>query len=295
MSAGGAGNVIGYNFSIDNIYGPAGFMQASYWSHSDGDYMNLFEGNIFNGIFSDQLHGTSGLVTMFRNWLNGQDYNTYGGSLGNKPTTQTYPIDADSYNRELNIIANVLGTPGYHTAANGGSYEAYPPNNYTNAQCDHSIYEIGWGGGICASSANVANDVGVRNTMMRWGNYDVLTGTVRWDATESSPGASTYVNANATPMSHTLPASFYQLSIPSFWNVASGNQAPWPGIGPDVSGGSGPGGYAYPNAAANCYFNVMKGPTDGSGSALSFDSANCYYGVAPPPVLNPPSPTVVVH
>ena len=36
------------------------------------------------------------------------------------------------------------------------------------------------------------------------------------------------------------------------------------------------GGFANINPAMNCYFNVMNGPADGSGSVLSFDANTCY-------------------
>jgi len=51
---------------------------------------------------------------------------------------------------------------------------------------------------------------------------------------------------------------------------------PWPGIGPDITGGlSNAFGHAYNNPAKNCYENVMHG-TDGTGSPLAFSAASCY-------------------
>jgi hypothetical protein len=118
----------------------------------------------------------------------------------------------------------------------------------------------------------------VKSTVMRWGNYDVLNAAVTWNVTEGQPGAATYLPANviANPSNHTLPVSFYQSGRPAWWTVVSGVQPPWPGIGPDVTGGPGPGGYAYNIPAANCYYNILRGPVDGSGSPLAFDAAKCY-------------------
>ena len=104
----------------------------------------------------------------------------------------------------------------------------------------------------------------------------------------------------AVPSSTTLPASFYYRSTPSWW--PSGKT--WPPIGPDVSSGnlglcnggtypdnmvtsssfctggtfagSDAGGHANSNPAMDCYLNVMGGPPDGSGSALSFNANACY-------------------
>jgi len=281
MSGGGAGNVWAYNFSRNNPVAQGyTYMQASYLSHSDGDYMNLFEGNDVNGLFSDQLHGTSGLITVFRNWITGRDYNVFVSGDG-LTTNQTFPFDLDSYNRGYNIVGNVLGTPGYHNL-----YEAYAPNSYTRDQCNHSIYELGFGGGVCGadSAAGVANDPVVRSTLMRWGNYDVVSGTVRWDTAESSPGAVAYISAQVSPLSRALPASFYLSSKPSWWG-----SMPYPAAGPDVTGGTGPGGFAYINPAQACYLNVLGGPVSGAGGVLSFDADRCYpsagassNGVAPP-------------
>jgi len=276
MTAGEPGTVWGYNFSINHpVGGGYTYMQADYLSHSDDDYMALYEGNMVGGLFSDQLHGTSNVQTVFRNRITGLDYNIFCPSGGGCPSNQTFPFDIDSYNRAYNIIGNVLGTAGYHT-----NYEAYGGNTYSRAVCNVSIYEMGFGGGICDSdsAAGVPDDTMVRSTLMRWGNYDVVTGGVRWNATEASPGAAQFMSSTATPASQTLPSSFYLTAKPAFFNVPSGVSAPFPPIGPDVTGGTGPGGFSYMIPAANCYFNIMRGPSDGSGTVLSFDASQCYNG-----------------
>lgn len=281
VGGGFCGGVIGYNFSLNDAYTPSSYLQGSYTSHDTADDFNLWEGNIFPALVCDDIHGTpGGINTYFRNWLNGRDWNQ-----GSQPTQQTFPIDLEAYSRGFNIIGNVLGTPGYHT-----SYDQYPPGAVSMATCNTTIYELGWGGGICdnLSAAGVADDTLVRSTLMRWGNYDVVNGSVRWDPTESSPGAVTYIAAQTTPASHTLPASFYLSTEPSWWGTM-----PYPAIGPDVTGGTGPGGFAYLNPAANCYFNVMGGPANGTGSVLAFDANTCYAQQDPP--APPTSPAAVAH
>jgi len=304
--AGGEGNVFGYNYWIDDVVASPTYGQGTYPSHDAGNLFELWEGNIGNSLIMDQLHGTSGLDTIFRNWLVGRDWNTCtyssgtctnANNYGHSPTVQTYPIDFDSYNRGLNVIANVLGTPGYHS-----NYQAITPNSYTGTQCNQSIYEMGWGGAPCANQQGVLGDTVVTTSLMRWGNYDVVNAAVRWDSTESSPGAVQWIDAQSTPASETLPPSFYLGSIPSFFYTPQGTFA-FPLIGPDVATGTGGffatgiyaggacpvgtvsggatcatavGGHASVNAAMNCYFNVMAGPADGSGNVLSFDAANCY-------------------
>ena len=137
---------------------------------------------------------------------------------------------------------------------------------------------------------------------MRWGNYDVVNAATQWNSNEASPGAVPYVNANLTlsyfsSLSHSLPASLYYSSTPSWW--PSGKA--WPAIGPDVSSGnlgictgtygksqatssnqctggtlaSAWASHANSIPAQDCYLNTMSGPPDGSGSVLNFDARLC--------------------
>jgi hypothetical protein len=75
----------------------------------------------------------------------------------------------------------------------------------------------------------------------------------------------------------TLPASFYQTSKPSWWG-----SIPYPATGPDVTGGSGPGGTTYGNPAYQCFLNVMHGTDGGAGGPYNFNANTCYgNGVTP--------------
>ena len=273
----GSGIVLGYNFSRNNAYVPSNnWMQIAYTSHNAGSSFNLWEGNDLNGIGCDDGWGTSDLSTYFRNWITGRDYNNT-----TLTSLSTQPISLAAGCRGYNILGNVLGTPGYHN-----QYEAYPPSTGT-ANCDTTIYQLGWAGAECGSisTPNVPNDTLVRGTMMRWGNYDVANGAVRWDSTESSPPAVPYIGAQTTPANHSLPSSFYLTATPGFFATPQGS-LPFPPSGPDVTGGTGPGGHAYLNPASNCYYNVMSGPSDGTGAVLSFDANSCYYSQVPAPPNN---------
>src|SRR5262249_22612106 len=79
---------------------------------------------------------------------------------------------------------------------------------------------------------------------------------------------------NAVPASRKLPPSFFLGDKPSFWSSG----APWPPIGPDVSGGNigGLDGHANTIPAEDCYAKTMQGPADGSGSPLTFNASACY-------------------
>jgi len=292
-----SGSVIDYNFTIDNLYtGSTGYINAPYYNHNAGSNVNLWEGNNTTGIWADAIHGSSVNGTLYRNSMN-------GWSQGN--TNETVPLIMRSYIRGMNMIGNVMGQPSYHN-----QYQTYATSNsggigggaeYT------SIYSLGWASGapFCGTggSASPYCDAKVFTTLMRWGNYDTVTNGVKWDSTEASPGAATYLNANFSSsyfgsLAHTLPASLLYNSTPSWW--PSGKA--WPPIGPDVSTGNVgicTGTYAGAQAtqasqctggtlttawashissipAQDCFLTTMGGNPAGTGSSLSFDASACY-------------------
>lgn len=292
----GTGIVVGYNYSVNNIYDSGGgyWMQASYYNHAAGANMNLWEGNSLNGIWADTVWGSTGNGTLFRNMLTGwQNGKTHG----------TYVIGLHSYNRAFNVIGNVLGQPSYHT-----TYEAYATSSSggVNAStANTSIFELGWGdnGGIGVCTGTPVCDPLARSTLMRWGNYDTISAGVRWDSAEAAPSAVAYVGANKTTgyfdsLAHTLPSSLYHSSKPAWWPSAKA----WPPIGPDVTSGnlgictgtyagaqatlagqcsggtksSAWAGLANSIPAQDCYLNRMSGPPDGSGGAIAFDANTCF-------------------
>lgn len=297
MSGLATGSVIAYNFSIDNIYsgGSGQFVQASYYSHNAGNSMNLYEGNNFVGIWSDANWGSGALGTLFRNML-------IGWQTGK--TANTVPVIIESWSRGFNLAGNVLGQPSYHT-----NYESYATSTTSGVNggsaAELSVYALGWtgngGNGGCTSPP--VCDTLARSTLMRWGNWDVVTNATKWDSTEASPGAVTYIGTNFSSgyfgsLAHTLPNSLFYSSTPSWW--PSGKV--WPPVGPDVSGGnlgtctgtylgaqatssgqctSGSlttqwAGHANSIPAQDCYLNTMGGPPDGTGSVLSFNAGTCY-------------------
>jgi hypothetical protein len=275
------GCVYAYNFDVDLLFSPNAWQNQSGFPHAVGDDHILYEGNIGVGIYSDNFHGTHQFQTIFRNYYNGYEKNN-----GTFTTSSTVPLLIDAYSRFYNIIGNVLG----NTAAQN-VYEDTVTDPHTNSV---PIYYVGYGDAI-------PNDSNTVTTLMRWGNYDVITNTARFLATEV-PSGLTGVQApftNPVPSSNTLPPSFYLTSQPSWWT--SGKV--WPSVGPDVTGGNVkycvggtytgtyvlsaaqcPGGTAttlaaghiVSNPAMDCYLNSMSGPPDGLGNALAFNSNTCY-------------------
>jgi hypothetical protein len=284
--------VVAYNFDINNVYSANGWMQAGNYQHAAGDDYNLWEGNIGPGYTSDPVHGTHHFETVFRNYLIGNNQSLCNGVAC---SAQTIPIDIYAGSRYFNIIGNVLGKAGYHN-----NYTCSAQSTATCPQGNTSIYTIGYTGnggqqlstitGFCSNpscSATGSFDPQTTTYLMRWGNYDTVNNAVRWNSSEVPLAIGPY--ANAVPATHTLPASFYLSAKPPWWGTI-----PYPAIGPDVTGGPGPGGFAYNNPAASCYANVMLGPADGTGTLLSFNANTCYgsSGAAPAP---PTSLSAVVH
>jgi hypothetical protein len=228
---------------------------GSAFLHSAGTDFMLWEGNFGQGFTADQVHGTHHFVTLFRNrylgWETGK-------------TAQTVPVHLYTYSRYFNVIGNVLGQDSYHTR-----YESFPPDD---SNCNRSVFALGWGGNCTDGGA--PDDSFTRTSLMRWGNYDVVSRSVKFAASEVPSAIASF--PNPVPAGTGLPASLYLPAKPSWW----GN-VPWPAIGPDVTGGPGPGGRAYDIPAKLCYDTT---PRDGQG-ILSFSAARCYGGgtTVPPP------------
>lgn len=226
-----SGNVVAYNYIMNDNYS-SDYMRGSTFEHDVNAY-DLYEGNAVNQILNDGNHGTANMMTRFRNFALGWDScgNGQCGSSAFKDSSTT-AIYSASYGRYENNIANVVGMPGYHTGYKG-----------TNANSD--VFTLG--------QLNAApNDPLVSATALMWGNYDVITATVRWCGNSSNTGwgstcasttevptsASTYPNAvpakgDTTAGQPALPPSFYLSSKPAWFG-----SLPWPAIGPDVTGGN---------------------------------------------------------
>lgn len=288
-NGGCSGNVFAYNFDINNIFLTAGWMQGGLYQHASGDSYNLWEGNISPGYEADDVHGTHHFETVFRNRLYGNQAAGCGGAGVNTCNAQTIPVDAYAASRYMNYIGNVLGQAGYHNTYTASC--TVDNSCFSNNTAIYRFGQTGSGGGtndngFCVNfptcSSHDHYDPQTTTYAMRWGNYDTVNGNscnasancaagIRFVSGEVPSGLSLY--ANAVPASQVLPASFYLSSKPSWWD-----SSPFPGIGPDVTGGNdaNSGGHSNMNPAGDCYLNVMGGPADGTGSVLTFNANNCY-------------------
>lgn len=256
---GGVGNVIGYNYGIRSIYDEAGpnaqfMLQHIFPSHAASAGLNLVEGNEANGVNLDLAHGTSALMTVFRNRFLGMN----PGLSDNQNTVAFANI---AFVRQTNAVGNVLGTSGYHT-----NYESSRGPQGVQGMSNVSVYYLGWPGSG-EQLTGPGYDSRVASSMLRWKNCDYATNTCRSLTAEVPAG-------HLTPSS-ALPPSFYMVSKPSWFGSVA-----WPPIGPDVTGGADPRGWAKHIPAEVCYRTVMGGPSDGTGAVLPFNPTTCYGGVS---------------
>jgi hypothetical protein len=252
-----AGTVWSYNYAIDDYYYNPNWMMGSNWLHAVGSSMNLNEGNEGPAFAADNIHGTHHFVTAFRNYLTGYEPGKWA---------QTVPIMLNAFSRYMNVVGNVLGTAGYHNNYEWNTSGGDCPSVGPSGSCsDTAIYRLG-------GSPNLPSldDALVKSTLLRWGNYDTVTGAVQWAASEVPSSLSQY--SNPLPPDHNLPASLYLSAKPSWWP----SPIPWPAIGPDITGGNIPGlgGHVYKIPAHVCYENAAK---DANG-ILIFNANNCYSG-----------------
>jgi concanavalin A-like lectin/glucanase superfamily protein/Big-like domain-containing protein/fibronectin type III domain protein/parallel beta helix pectate lyase-like protein len=266
MMTGGStsGTVFAYNYSLDDYYNVASWMQSSSYLHAGGIGFVLFEGNEGIGFTADAIHGTTDFATVFRNVFTGWETGK---------SQQTVPIHLYTYNRYLNVLGNVLGKSGYHNR-----YEAATPSGSGG---DTAIYTLGWSGNGGTTDSGVPNDPRVKTTLFRWGNYDVVNGAVVWNPAEVPSTVSPF--GNPLPGNQTLPTSLYLSGRPSWWGIV-----PWPAIGPDVTGGQDPTGRAYKLPAHLCYDVTSK-----TGGILNFNAATCYSSVedTTPPTVSITAPS----
>jgi hypothetical protein len=260
-----AGNVLDYNFDVDNAYSASnGYIVPPFFLHAGGDVMNLWEGNFGPGFSGDNIHGTHHFETVYRNTLPGWQSQCQGGAC----YAQTTPITLPAGDRYMNIVGNVLGQGGFHTTyqCSAQSSNTLCSAFYaTNGKADVLIYSLNYVYNTYSVSYSFCNSLPAGSCtttggwdpqtsayLMRWGNFDVVTGAARFCGNSSDTGWSTICSgtseiptslplyANAVPSygdtgagQAAMPASFYYASKPAFLG-----STPWPVAGPDVTGGN---------------------------------------------------------
>ena len=248
LSTSSSGFVISYNY----VYGsPSQFgTNLVTWTYTDAhaafNIMNLYEGNVGENWGVDGYFGGAGYGVALRNYITG--YNNNLAVSGDAAW-----LDRLAY--YYSLIGNVLGSSSQNPTAYAG--------------CNGpAIYRIGYPNlGNCATTpwdgfaiAGGYPDKKVANTLVRWGNYDYYTKTVRFVAAEVSADV-------PTPTDHVIPNSYAYASKPAWWTAGT----PWPPIGPDVTGGAGDqSGHVNMTPAQLCWetYNLKAGG--------AFSAASCY-------------------
>jgi len=275
---GPAGNVIAYNYMFGN-FDTNGYNALFQGINTHGAHpmFNLMEGNIDQQIHLDSIWGSHSHNTTFRNWakgttkicnpLSGRGTVSCAGANGHFAFQANRPMDIDFLGSSYNLVADVVGSAEMAnlTISGGGTPMAQvdkviavcgpSPCGPSSRSYDQASYAYSLGYGETSDDGSSGFDSLVPySTLLLHGEYSNVTGLLTWSGS----------------LTRTLPASFYLSSKPAWFG-----SVPWPAIGPDVTGGIGPGGHAYAIPAEVCYENVMGG-TDGTGSPLTFNSTNCY-------------------
>jgi hypothetical protein len=243
--------------------------------HGAHPQYNLIEGNVLTQIYPDSVWGSSSQITAFRNWVVGTNRicsplsgrGTVSCSGAHNGFQAARAIQLSYLTTKNNFIGNVIGS------SQAQSLLAYGSNNMAQVvsieypatrSYDAAVYgwSFGYGesgddgsGSGCSGGTSPCHLAGTSSTDILHGNYNNIGQAVAWNS----------------GLSQSLPASFYLSGRPGWWG-----SLPFPATGPDVSGGSGPGGHSYGNPAQACYLNVMKGTEGGAGGPLSFNASSCY-------------------
>ena len=272
---GAAGNVIAYNYmtgAFDRdtpnlVIGGIDF-------HGAHPQFNLLEGNVAPSIYADPFWGTSSDTTAFRNWL-------VGTTRVCSPSPGRHAVDCANAHYAFqaaraaqvsyvstrnNFLGNVLGSTAMQALTRNGKRLAQIPSAAWPAPRSYDDAAYGWTFGYdgdgddgsttaCSAGRPSCHAEPAALGTFRHGNYSNIDKSIAW-----APGKP-----------HTLPPSLYLSAQPPWWG-----SLPFPATGPDVTGGSGPGGHSYGNPAQACYLKIMGGSDGGAGSPLPFGPDACY-------------------
>ena len=181
VNYGGAYNVIGYNYIREGVassggYGPMG-------THGSHTYMTLYEGNYATEgpVGFDFTHGSGSHQTVFRNKI-----------LGVNVSNQS-AIALQAWNRDMNIVGNILGTTGVH-----GGYK----NTCTSGGAESPIFLLGYSATLPCDDLVETFDI---THIIVHGNYAYCT---------SGTGCNTQ-SWDSGIADHSIPNSYYLASAPS--------------------------------------------------------------------------------
>jgi PST family polysaccharide transporter len=274
---GAAGNVVSYNYTMGEFDSEAINLDIGGIDfHGAHPQSNLLEGNVVTEISEDSVWGTSSQTTAFRNWvvgtnricspMSGRGTVNCSGTNGHYGFQAARAIELSYLGTSNNFVGNVVGSvqmqslKGYNgPLAQRGSIEYPSPRSYDAVAYAWSFGYGGTGddgtGTGCGGGIPPCHLSGTSSTDFFHGNYNNIEGSIAW----------------ASGVTRQLPASLYLSRKPAWWG-----SMPFPATGPDVTGGTGPGGHSYGNPAQACYLHVMGGSDGGAGGPLLFNPGRCY-------------------
>ncbi len=198
LEAGGAGNVIAYNYQERTEHYELSWFVQSMGTHGAQTYMNLWEGNVAGMIDFDNYWGSGSNQVVLRNHLTRQDPGT--------PVTDNICaaiVDANNYNDSF--VGNILGTLGC-----GGAVEQIP---YRSSYNNPVIWKIGYN--CCSATGNPSDPISAQ-TLTRHGNFDYVTNGITWDP---------------NIVDHAIPDSLYLSGKPVWFGSLT-----WPPFAPEQPG-----------------------------------------------------------
>ncbi len=274
---GAAGNVIAYNYMMGGFdSGAPNVVSGGIDFHGAHPQFNLLEGNVVASIYADPIWGTSSHTTAFRNWvagtnrvcspMRGRGAVACSGADGHYGFQAARAVQISYLSAKNNFVGNVIGSRQMQSLARNHKPLAQVASVEYPAERSYDEAAYAWSFGYgCASDDGTGTGCnggkfpchveGTKAASLLHGNYNNIDKSVAW----------------AAGISRVLPRSFYLPNRPAWWGTM-----PFPATGPDVNGGSGPGGHSYGNPAWACYVTVMGGSDGGAGGPLAFDEDRCY-------------------
>jgi PST family polysaccharide transporter len=274
---GAAGNVVSYNYTMGEFdSGATNLDIGGIEFHGAHPQYNLLEGNVLTLIDEDAVWGSSSQTSAFRNWVvgtnkicsptSGRGEVKCSGAYGHYGFQAARAVELVYSDTANNFIGNVVGSVQMQTMKGYNSPVAQKQSIEYPAERSYDAVAYGWSFGYgstsdegagtgCGGGEPPCHHSGTSTKQFLHGNYNNIGASTAW----------------AAGVTHELPASFYLDTRPSWWG-----DLPFPATGPDVNGGSGPGGHSYGNPAQRCYFHVMGGSDGGAGGPLVFNADRCY-------------------
>jgi Pectate lyase superfamily protein len=315
---GAAGNVLAFNY-MTGMYSNSSpnFLSGNIETHGAHVQYNLLEGNVVSKIDLENIWGSNADNTLFRNWVTGADIacNPYNAMAPPRQTVVCTPMGAQgsagvngwweiqfvtavnsSFSSTYqNFVGDVIGSAAM-AALNQYNNPSDPMGHtaVTNAPSVRSYDTVAYGFAFGFGEASDTGGVPIANGVGCDGSYSYPCESTLPASTAFYYQEFNNISGSAAcsgSCGNALPPSFYLSGKPSWWG-----SLPWPAIGPDITGGTGPGGHTSltaSNPAQNCYLNVMGGVVGGR-SPLTFNPSDCYASstsqIAPPTQLK-----AVVH